>query len=99
VDDPITWESLATVSGASGASAMLVGFVRIFVKNMSAQVTRMLAAIFGVLIVEGAVLALGAAGVLEIILALFSGVAAGLAASKAVEVSQNGLNHDVTPRA
>lgn len=93
-EDPITWQSLATVSGATGASATLVGFVRIFTP-LSASASRMLAALFGVVIVELAVLVLGASGWRELVLGVFSGVAAGLAASKAVEVGEKGLDHRV----
>ena len=94
-DDPITWQSLATVSGASGASATLVAFVRIF-KDLSASTSRILAAVFGVVIVELAVVVLGASGWKELVLGFFSGVAAGLAASKAVEVGEKGLSHQVS---
>jgi hypothetical protein len=80
------------VTGASGASATLVAFVRIF-RDLSAKTSRMLAAAFGVLIVELAVLVLGAAGWKELVLGFFSGVAAGLAASKAVETAAHGFGH------
>lgn len=82
--DPITWQSLATVSGASGAAAGLVAFVRVFAANMSPNAAQMLAAAFGVVIIEAAVIVLGAAGLREIVLGLFTGVAAGLAATKLV---------------
>lgn len=95
MDDPITWESLATVTVASGAAASLVAFIRVFT-SVSPAAARMLAAVFGVLIVELAILALGASGWREIVLGLFTGIAAGLAASKSVEIAATGWGHEIT---
>jgi hypothetical protein len=89
--DPITWQSLTTVAGASGGAIALVQFVKVFWHGMTDSVARMLSAAIGLVIVEIAILATGSASLGTLALGLLVGVESGLAASKAFEVAKHGL--------
>jgi hypothetical protein len=92
--DVITWASMLTVAGASGAAVAAVAFIRIF-QDLSPRRARQLAAVLGVVVVEIAVVAVGRRGWAELGLGLVVGIQAGLAASKAAEIGRYGWNHQV----
>ena len=96
--DPITIESLATVTGASAGAFIIVAFVRIFVKSLSAAAARMLSAVSGLVLVEGAIVLMGPITPETLIVGAFTGMMAGMAASKGYEIKADGLNHATTSR-
>lgn len=96
MENEITWQALATVAGASVVAGLFVQFVKLFYSNMSAQFTRALAAIFGLIAVVGTAVLAGPVTVQGVVLAVIVGIQAGLAAAKTFELADNGLNHTVT---
>jgi hypothetical protein len=96
--DPITWQSLTTVAGASGAAIALVQFVKIFWSTMADKTARMISAALGLITVEVAIIATGSARVSTLLLGILVGVEAGLAASKAFEVAKHGINSTVATK-
>ena len=96
--DPITIQALGTVVGASFAAGVFVQFIRIFVRRLTAQGARMLSAGAGVVFLLGAIVLTGPATVEKVIVGAIVGMQAGLAASKAVEMRVDGLNHSTRPR-
>lgn len=103
--DPITWESLATVAGATIGAGLIVQFARTFA-DLSRATSRRLAAACGLIIVEGVTIADAAAtGVATwhewltmLILGAFVGMTAGLGAAKAYEVAKDGIDHSTERR-
>jgi hypothetical protein len=94
MDQEVTVASLATVAGSSVAVIALVQFVKLFA-NLTDRQSRQLAAILGLVLVEVAILILNGLDWLALFLGLIVGVQAGLAASKAKEIVQKGLDHVV----
>lgn len=100
MNDSVTWQALLTVSGATIFAVAIVRFARQFV-DLSRATSRKLAAAVGFIIVEGVTIADTAqSGVTNwyewtrvVVLAAFVGISAGLAASKAWEIKQDGLDH------
>lgn len=92
----ISWDTLATIAGASIAAGVFTEFVKKFWASMSDQAYRMVSAASGLLVVEGAYLLSGVINIQGIILAGFVGMQAGLAASQAYETGKHGLDRTVT---
>ena len=84
MEDPITWESLGTVAGASGAALVVVTFLRIFLR-IHRETAQKIAAIIAVGLLVLAVLAGSDAGWREWVLGVLSGLAAGIAAASMLE--------------
>ena len=96
--DPITWQALATVAGASLAAAITVQFVRVFWTSITAKAARMLSATVGLATVVTVTVASGPVDPQTVGLAVIVGLQAGLAASKLYEIGTEGLNHTTRPR-
>lgn len=95
--ETITLESLATVAGAVAASGVIVAFAGVLV-DLTSRAKRVLSAVVGLIVVLGATILSGVADVGALVLAVLTGMSAGLAASKLQEVGSEGLNHSVTRR-
>ena len=96
--DTITLASLATVAGASAGAYVIVAFTRIFFRTLTAQAARMLSAASGLVLVEGAIALMGPISLENLIVGAFTGMMAGLAASKGYEIKTDGLNHSTGRR-
>ena len=90
--DPITWQALGTVAGASAAAFTVIAFLRIF-RNITPGTARRLAALIAVALVLLAVVVGSEAGWREWILGLLSGFSAGIAAASLLESSGGALNY------
>lgn len=93
----VTIESLTTVVGASAVAAIVVAFAGTVV-TLSARAKRVLSALVGLIVVVGVTLATADVTVPTFIMAVLTGMSAGLAASKGQELGSEGLNHQVTSR-
>ena len=95
--DGITVEGLATVAGAVVVSGVIVAFAGVLF-SLSSRAKRVLAAVAGLAIVVVGTVLNGGTGFATYVLAVFTGMSAGLAAAKAQEIGSEGLNHSVTRR-
>ncbi len=84
MEDPITWETLGTVAGASGAALIVIAFLRLFF-NIKPAVAKGLAALIAVALLVMAVVVGSAGGWREWVLGVLSGLAAGVAAASTLE--------------
>lgn len=95
--EEITLESLATVAGAVAAAGVIVAFAGVLF-DLSARVKRTLSALVGLIVVVGATILTGGTDLGVLVLAVLTGMSAGLAASKLHELGSEGLDHSVTKR-
>jgi len=91
--EAISWEALATVTGASFVAALVVQFVKVFYTDMTAQMARMVSAAAGLVVVVIVTILSGATDVATIVLSVIVGLQAGLAASKTYEIVKDGAGH------
>lgn len=94
--DPLTWEALGTVAGASLAAGVIVQVAGL-VLSLSARAKRVIAVLSGLAIVVAVTVTTSDPPTVAAVgLAVVDGMLAGLAASKAYETINHGLSHTVS---
>lgn len=93
----VTLESLATVAGATIAAGLIVQFVGVVVE-MSARAKRLLSLSAGAIgVVGGTFILAPVVDAAVVVLAVFNGMIAGLAASQAYQTATKGIDASVEP--
>lgn len=93
----VTLESLATVAGATVAAGIIVQFVGVVVE-LTARAKRLLSLAAGAVgVVGGTFILAPEVDAAVVVLAVFNGMIAGLAASQAYQTASKGLDAKVTP--
>jgi hypothetical protein len=94
MDQPVTWQAMLTVVGASAAAIAVVQAIKIVVPTMSSYSARVLALVCGLVVVEAATFFVnGSFSLPAHVLGIVVGLQAGLAASKSFEIVKHGVNH------
>ena len=94
--DPVTWEALGTVAGASIGAGVIVQVAGILL-SLSARAKRIIAVLSGLAIVVTVTITTADPPTVAVVgLAGYNGMIAGLAASKLQESFSHGLDHRVS---